>query len=143
MNVDVATGPDVTTLCEGLQKATLLDADTDFEEKYNVGNELGKGGWASVFCVQKRDDPEPRSLAVKVMDKANLGHQMGDDVERLAQRMRDECRVLIELSHPRVIQLIEVFESPQYLFIVMEKAEGGALLEKIIEVSPSPVSTDL
>ena len=67
------------------------------------------------------------------MDKIALGKVVHDGVPRLVERMRDECRVLAELRHPHVVQLIEVFEAPQHLFIIMEAAPGGALLERILE----------
>ena len=42
--------------------------------------------------------------------------------ELAKRRMRDECRVLAELAHPHLIRMVEVCESPQCLFIVMERA---------------------
>ena len=43
------------------------------------------------------------------------------------RRMRDEVRVLAELDHPGLVRMVEVCESPQHLFIVMERAAGLTL----------------
>ena len=43
------------------------------------------------------------------------------------RRMRDEVRVLAELDHPHLVRMVEVCESPQHLFIVMERAAGRTL----------------
>ena len=129
-NKDVA----ITALCEGLN-ATVLDSDDEFDSAYTLGNELGRGGMACVYTAKSRRSPAPRpmELAVKVIDKERLTG-IAPTADRLAARLRDECRVLAELHHPHVIQLLEICESPSCLYIVMERADGGALLEKIVEV---------
>lgn len=192
--------PDLQVLCDSISNIQMLNSDEDFDEKYDVGMELGRGGWACVYTATARKPQGISSaasslltgasmstpLAVKIMDKVALGRHSSNhaDVARLVDRMRDECRVLAELtqcarllhfatrttityapssppasahralrspcspltrltrlSHrpcahmhsPHVIQLIEINESPNQLFIVMERAAGGALLERIIE----------
>jgi serine/threonine protein kinase len=66
------------------------------------------------------------------MDKCTIGGRAGE-VSQVVQRMRDECRVLSELAHPRVVKMIEIAESPHCVYIVMQNAAGGALLERILE----------
>ena len=147
-------GGDINVLCEGMGKTTLLSTDADFADSYKLGEEIGHGGWSVVYKVERKhgsllsspqplraaasapaasssDDANPPPLAVKVMDKAALGRQT--NVALIVSRLRAECRVLAELSHPHVVQMQEIFESPQRLLIVMERAEGGALLERIVE----------
>ena len=96
----------------------------------------GSGG----LLLSSDDTGPPPPLAVKVISKANLSQKMIDmhrtsisDVRRLVKRLRAECRVLAELTHPRMIQLVELCESPQNLFIVSERAFGGALLDRIVQ----------
>ena len=121
---------DLNVLCDRLKSIKVLDSDEDFYQKYEIGQELGRGGWARVMSMRWRGSPVPSApLAVKVMDKVALGQQV-NDVAHLIDRMRGECRVLAELHHPRVIQLAEICESPQSLFIVMERAAGGARRER-------------
>ena len=47
--------------------------------------------------------------------------------------MLNEVKILQSVSHPNVINLEDVIDTKDYLFIVLELAEGGELFEKIIE----------
>ena len=48
-------------------------------------------------------------------------------------RVLNEVRILQSVSHPCVIDLEDVIDTPDYLYIVLELAEGGELFDKIIE----------
>ena len=123
---------EMNVLCEGVANTTLC-SDADFEANYALGDELGRGGWATVFSARRKSaSGSSPPLAVKVMDKLTLGGQVGD-LAHVVNRMRDECRVLSELAHPRVVKMIEIAETPHCVYIVMQKAAGGALLERILE----------
>lgn len=43
-----------------------------------------------------------------------------------------ELAVLQRVSHPNVIQLIEVFQFPQRVYMVLELATGGELLDRVV-----------
>ena len=45
----------------------------------------------------------------------------------------NEVRILQQVNHPCVIRLEDVIDTPEFLYIVLELAEGGELFEKIIE----------
>ena len=148
---------DINILCEGLDsvsiKSTVLDSDDEFIEAYELGMHLGRGGWAHVYAASPRDSvhlypsalPPDRGaarahLAVKIINKVALGKRLIDmrrtsnkDIQRLVSMLRAECRVLAELTHPHTIQLVELCESPQSLFIVSERAFGGALFDRIVQ----------
>ena len=49
--------------------------------------------------------------------------------------MLNEVEILRSVNHPCVINLIDVIDTTDYLFIVLELAEGGELFDKIIEKS--------
>eukprot|EP00322_Chrysochromulina_rotalis_P027602 CAMPEP_0115869516 /NCGR_PEP_ID=MMETSP0287-20121206/21851_1 /TAXON_ID=412157 /ORGANISM="Chrysochromulina rotalis, Strain UIO044" /LENGTH=610 /DNA_ID=CAMNT_0003324209 /DNA_START=1 /DNA_END=1833 /DNA_ORIENTATION=- len=128
----------INGLCEGLSKATVMQSDAEFDDTYDTMDEIGRGGFAIVFSARVRQSPDragtrlpPESLAVKMLDKQMLSRRL--DVRSLANRLRDECRVLTELKHRHVVRLVEICESPLHLYIVMEQATGGALLERIID----------
>ena len=48
-------------------------------------------------------------------------------------RILNEVRILQNASHPNIIHLEDVIDSKDFLFIVLELAEGGELFDKIIE----------
>ena len=47
--------------------------------------------------------------------------------------MLDKVRNLQSANHPCIINLEDVIDRPNFLFIVLELAEGGELFDKIIE----------
>ena len=46
----------------------------------------------------------------------------------------NEVRLLESLNHPNIIRLEEVIDSPEFLVLVLELAEGGELWEQMIKV---------
>lgn len=66
-----------------------------------------------------------RKVAVKVIDKTKLS----DHNE--ASRIQREIRVLKRLNHAAIIRLFEVLEAGSKLFLVMEYAPAGSLLDYV------------
>ena len=123
---------DLAYLCGQIAGASLIASHAEFEATYDVGEEIGRGAFSVVHAVTLRADAERRpvwerdSYAVKVMSKDDLDeHQL--------RRMRDECRVLSELKHPHVIELVELYESPREVLLLMERADGGELFDAIVK----------
>ncbi|XP_030049331.1 calcium/calmodulin-dependent protein kinase type IV isoform X2 [Microcaecilia unicolor] len=47
--------------------------------------------------------------------------------------VRTEIGVLLRLSHPNIIKLLEVFETPTEISLVLELVTGGELFDRIVE----------
>lgn len=62
-------GDEVKELCEGFGRTTLLGSDAEFETAYSIGDELGRGGWATVFTARRRR----RGSAAKLVDQGSRG----------------------------------------------------------------------
>ena len=62
-------GDEVTELCEGFGRTTLLGSDAEFETAYSIGDELGRGGWATVFTARRRR----RGAAATLVDQGSRG----------------------------------------------------------------------
>ena len=45
----------------------------------------------------------------------------------------NEVRLLESVSHPNIIRLEEVMDSPEFLVLVLELAEGGELWDQMIK----------
>ncbi|EFJ49603.1 hypothetical protein VOLCADRAFT_42482, partial [Volvox carteri f. nagariensis] len=90
---------------------------------YSVGKVIGEGGFCQVRLAVHH--LSQRKVAVKVIDRSKLS----DPNE--AKRMQREIRVMKHLSHQCVIKLFEVVESPRHLFLVMEHAPAGSLLDYV------------
>ncbi|CAM6005264.1 unnamed protein product [Sphagnum balticum] len=88
------------------------------------GRTVGKGTFGKVKLGREIATGEP--VAVKILDKAKIVDV--SDVERVAR----EIYILKILRHPGIIQLYEIIETEQYLFLVMEYLPGGELFEHIV-----------
>ena len=53
-----------------------------------------------------------RKYAVKIIDKKNVGQDM--------IRLRTEIEILTRVKHPNIINLKEIMEDSEYLFIITE-----------------------
>jgi len=45
--------------------------------------------------------------------------------------IRDEIKILSSLDHPNIIKYYETYESPNYIYLVMEYCQGGELFDKL------------
>ncbi|EER14651.1 serine/threonine protein kinase, putative, partial [Perkinsus marinus ATCC 50983] len=67
-------------------------------------------------------------VAVKILEKARIVTQAD------AERVTREIRILRSLRRsPHVVQLFEIMETPEAIFMVMEYASGGELFDYIVE----------
>ncbi|XP_032873308.1 calcium/calmodulin-dependent protein kinase type IV [Amblyraja radiata] len=90
------------------------------EDYYDVEAELGRGASSVVFqCKQKGTE---KSYAVKVLKKT---------IDKKV--VRTEIGILLRLSHPNIIRLKEIFETPLEINLVLELVTGGELFDRIVE----------
>jgi len=95
--------------------------------KYTVSKVLGKGATGEVRLGFRI--PDLHRVAIKIIcKKTNISISSKE-----ATQVLNEVRILQTVSHPCVINLENVIDTPEYLFIVLELAEGGELFDKIIE----------
>ncbi|KAK2155072.1 hypothetical protein LSH36_250g03074 [Paralvinella palmiformis] len=87
--------------------------------KYDIKALIGRGSFSRVVRVEHRITKQP--YAIKMVDRIR-----GKEV------CESELNVLRRVRHPNIIQLIEVFESRDKLYMVMELATGGELFDRII-----------
>lgn len=93
------------------------DALDDF---FEVESELGRGATSVVYRCKQKGTQKPYALKVlkKTVDK---------------KIVRTEIGVLLRLSHPNIIKLKEIFETPAEISLVLELVTGGELFDRIVE----------
>lgn len=58
--------------------------------------------------------------------------------------LMDEVRVLTSVSHPNILQIRGVFETPKILYLVLELATGGELFDRVVKGSqPEPTACEI
>ena len=90
---------------------------------YNLGKVVGEGGFCKVRLGVHQ--VTGAKTAVKLVDKAKLTE------ENDRRRVGREIRVLKRLAHEHVIRLFDVVDSPKIVYVVMEYADGGSLLDYV------------
>jgi serine/threonine protein kinase len=101
-----------------------LKKDDCLSDRYLLDEELGRGGFATVW--KAFDEEERRVVAVKV-----LHGQFADSPERL-DRFRRGARAMKRLVHPRIVRLLEAYrEDGGNHYFVMEFVPGGTFLRAV------------
>ena len=87
--------------------------------KYDIKALIGRGSFSRVVRVEQKTTKKP--YAIKMIDRIQ-GKEL----------FESELNVLRRVKHGHIIQLIEVFESKDKVYMVMELATGGELFDRII-----------
>jgi serine/threonine protein kinase len=109
--VAVEMDPNVDLLGQMLSEATLGD--------YDIYGELGRGGMAAVYLGL--DLALNRKVAIKTMLPELVSK------EGMVARFKREAQTAAALSHPHVIQIFTVKETPKLVYFVMKFIEGRSL----------------
>ncbi|KAH7960578.1 hypothetical protein HPB49_021323 [Dermacentor silvarum] len=89
---------------------------------YTVGKTLGAGSYSTVKLVSKGG----ATYACKIISK-----EKSSMIYRVKFLPR-ELKILGSTRHPHITQIFTIIEEPTKVFIIMEMACGGDLLEKIL-----------
>jgi len=91
-------------------------------DHYDFGRELGRGGFSIVKEATRKATKEV--FAVKIIEK----NQAADELQ-LLQR---EIDIMRKLKHSHIIALEEVFDEPDFIYLVLELVTGGELFDQIV-----------
>ncbi|CAF0981094.1 unnamed protein product [Didymodactylos carnosus] len=96
---------------------------------YKVFEELGKGGFATVYkATRKIDNLE---VACKMIDrkkiqKTSLQHRM-QTRGTMHERLKSEIEIHSRLKHPHIVDLLNYFEDENYVYLILELCHKGDL----------------
>ena len=91
--------------------------------RYKFGKPLGQGSSAMVYLAKhKRSGSD---VAIKVIQRND---DMNDD-----ESMATEFEILKTVHHRYILNCLELFETPDCIWVVMEVIRGGELLEILID----------
>ena len=95
---------------------------------------VSRGGFSEVRACRCRQSGQ--EIAAKVISKRQHLNK-----PRRLRRLRDEMRVLAKLRHPHIVPLLAVYETSTDLLLLMERAHGGELFDRIVAkgyIPPAP-----
>jgi serine/threonine protein kinase/Tfp pilus assembly protein PilF len=102
-----------------------LTRGTTFASRYEIIEELGKGGMGRVYKVHDTEIKE--KVALKL-----LKPEIAAD-ERIIERFRNELKIARKVSHKRVCRMYDIGKEEEKYFITMEYVEGKDLKSLIRE----------
>ncbi|XP_003504254.1 calcium/calmodulin-dependent protein kinase type IV isoform X1 [Cricetulus griseus] len=95
----------------------------NFSNQMWTGNFLERLDWGATSIVYRcKQKGTQKPYALKVLKKT---------VDK--KIVRTEIGVLLRLSHPNIIKLKEIFETPIEISLVLELVTGGELFDRIVE----------
>ena len=94
----------------------------NYRELYELSNELGSGGYGTVYEAKNKVADE--ICAVKVMNKKMLAEKK-DDGMKFVKR---EIEALEKMAHPNIVRVLDLCEDEEDICIVMELITNGNLL---------------
>lgn len=97
---------------------------SNFHEKYEAIKMIGKGSFARVYLVE--DKVSLAQFAVKAFSKEYLMNQTNG-----RESIINEVDIMKKLNHSNVMELVEIHESKNSIYLVLELLQGGELFERI------------
>ena len=118
---------------EFLTRRQLTRLRREFEAKkstqripgYRIKRKLGAGAMATVFLAEQVS--LDRLVAIKVLPK-----KFSEDKNFIA-RFYKEGRAAAKLNHPNIVQAIDVGNSGEHHYFVMEYVEGETVYDRIVQ----------
>jgi calcium/calmodulin-dependent protein kinase I len=102
-----------------------MSINESIDKYYRVTNEVLGSGYFAVVKVGY-NNVTGEKVAVKCVDK--------NKVER-EETLQNEIDILSSIAHDGVVRMLNIFDTEEILFIVMELMEGGELYEEIMKRS--------
>lgn len=103
--------------------------DINFESKYELMQEIGRGGFSVVYKCRER--ATSIVYACKIVDLRPMKLRSKFNPSRL----RREVDIMKRLKHDNIIKFIEVFETANELYLIMEFCPGKELFDVILSKS--------
>jgi serine/threonine protein kinase/TPR repeat protein len=99
-------------------------------DHYELGELIGRGGFAEVYRIQDRW--LKRELALKVL-RPELTF-----AENLLNRFRREAETVAALRHPNIVPIYDIGEADGLLYIIMPMIQGESLKALLVREGPRP-----
>ncbi|KAJ9566795.1 hypothetical protein OSB04_002761 [Centaurea solstitialis] len=102
-----------------------MDEKGSLLSNYRLGKTLGIGAFGKVKAAQHK--LTSLKVAIKILALQSIHH------DSAAQKVRREINIMRLLSHPHIVSLYEVIETPSAICMVMEYMNSGELFDYITE----------
>lgn len=105
--------------------------------KYNVLNEIGRGGMGSVYLAV--DEILNRKVAIKELKIDEHKKKDSDAYNTMIRRFKKEAQILAQLNHKNIVSVFDIVDQYQNQYIIMEYLDGSNLEERLSEKGTLPL----
>ncbi|HPR34300.1 MAG TPA: serine/threonine-protein kinase, partial [Anaerolineaceae bacterium] len=99
--------------------------------KFEILEEVGHGGFGTVY--RANDTTLDRIVALKVL------HDQYNSDQKFIESFKREAKFMARITHPNVVQILEVGDLDGQIYIAMQYFDGGSLEQKITAGGPLPL----
>lgn len=96
---------------------------SDIHDDFEFGKVLGSGHFG-IVRMGTHVNNSSYVAAIKSIDK--------EKVKKNLNLLRDEVELLLNIDHPYIIRLYDVYEDQKYLHLVTEYCSGGNLFDRLL-----------
>ena len=107
-----------------LSKLSSVAIMSEFEDDYTIIKNIGKGNYASVYLAQ--DLETRKEFAVKIIHKEEMQKK-----SRGIDAVISEIEIMRKLNHPGLVALHRIYENDEFVYLILDFAEGGDLFHRI------------
>ncbi|KAF8425131.1 kinase-like domain-containing protein [Tirmania nivea] len=111
------------------QKAPEPDDEGQEVGAYVIGKQIGFGGFSVVKEATTMKNGMKVIRAVKIVRKQ--AHSLEHENDKIQAEFEKEVSIWRYLSHPHILALIEVYDSPQATYCFTKLVSGGTLLDMV------------
>jgi hypothetical protein len=122
------------TLAGGLAESPRLVRGARIGGRYEVREELGRGGYGVVFDAWDHELRRPVALKIRRADRS-------DPVSE--RRFRVEAALARDVAHPNLVRAFDIGVEGDLLYLVLEKIDGSTLTRRIEAGGPLRVEPTL
>lgn len=107
--------------------------DEKIDNKYFVcRSEIGAGSYGTVFKAFELRTTKPmaiKRIAKNPFDKLQPKNEV--EFEKIAKEIANEVRIMESVKHPCIVELFDVLETSDHVYIIMDYMAGGTLADRL------------
>lgn len=111
-----------------MQAPLGLPSGSVIADRYEIGNELGRGERSIVYAARDRSTGAEIALKLVLLAPATAHFAR--------ERLRREAELVRALAHPGIVRPIEILEHGSWSLIAMERVTGRSLASAVAEDGP-------
>ncbi|SCZ93314.1 BZ3500_MvSof-1268-A1-R1_Chr6-2g08603 [Microbotryum saponariae] len=104
--------------------------DPKFVGSWRIGKTIGKGSSGRVKIAKHKETHQ--YAAIKIVPKPRAAAKSASKADKMLLGIEREIVIMKLIEHPNVLRLMDVWETPDDLYLIMEYVKGGELFDYLV-----------